>query len=137
MALAALIVAGDTGHAADHELMATLTIELNGFENANGTARVMLVDARQFLKSGGRRQSAPVQDGRATVIFHQVPPGRYAIQAYHDKNGNRKLDTGLFGVPKEPYGFSNDARNPFGPPRFDDAKFMVSGEALTLTITVK
>jgi uncharacterized protein (DUF2141 family) len=47
------------------------------------------------------------------------------------------LDTGLFGIPKEPYGFSNNARNPFGPPQFDDVKFMVSGEALTLTITVK
>jgi uncharacterized protein (DUF2141 family) len=137
MAVAALIVAGGTGHAADDELLATLTIELNGFENASGTALVALVDARQFLKSGGHHQSAPIQGGRATVIFQEVAPGQYAIQAYHDKNGNRKLDTGLFGIPKEPYGFSNNARNPFGPPKFDDVKFIVSGEALTLTITVK
>lgn len=49
MAVAALLVAGGTGRAADHELIAPLTIELNGLENASGPARVTLFDARQFL----------------------------------------------------------------------------------------
>jgi uncharacterized protein (DUF2141 family) len=66
-----------------------------------------------------------------------VPSDRDAIQAYHDENGNRKLDTGLFGIPKEPYGFSNNARNLLGLPKFEDAAFMLSGDALTVTITVQ
>jgi uncharacterized protein (DUF2141 family)/uncharacterized membrane protein len=105
IAVAALIAASGTGHAAEHDVVTTVTVELSGFENATGMARVALVDARQFLKSGGRGQSAPIHKGRATVVFQQVPSGRHAIQAYHDENGNRKLDTGLFGIPKEPYGF--------------------------------
>jgi uncharacterized protein (DUF2141 family)/uncharacterized membrane protein len=137
IAVAALIVAGGTGRAAEHGVVATVTVELSGFRNATGLTRVALVDARQFLKSDGHGQSAPIQNGRAIVVFQQVPPGRYAIQAYHDENGNRKLDTGLFGVPKEPYGFSNDARNLLGRPKFDDAAFMLTGDGLTVSITVQ
>ena len=71
---------------------------------------------------------------RQAVCDFKVSPGTYAVAVYHDENANGKFDTGLFGIPKEGYGASNDARGFMGPPRFNDAKFIYKGRALDLEI---
>jgi uncharacterized protein (DUF2141 family) len=53
----------------------------------------------------------------------EIPAGIYAIGYYIDANENQKLDTNFVGVPKEEYGFSNNARGAFGPPSFESASF--------------
>jgi len=58
--------------------------------------------------------------------FRNLPAGTYAIAAYHDKNDNGDLDTFL-RIPREDYGFSNDARSPFGPPSFKAAAVEIGG----------
>jgi uncharacterized protein (DUF2141 family) len=60
---------------------------------------------------------------RATCVFEDVPPGEYAIAAFHDENGNNGLDRNFLGIPSEGTGASNDARGFMGPPRYDDARF--------------
>jgi uncharacterized protein (DUF2141 family) len=45
-----------------------------------------------------------------------------------DVNRNNKMDRNFIGIPKEQYGFSNDARGSFGPPCFAEASFTVSGD---------
>ena len=35
------------------------------------------------------------------------------------------MDLNLIGLPKEPYGFSNDVMGAFGPPDFDEAKIVL------------
>ena len=66
--------------------------------------------------------------------FTDLAPGRYALSAYYDANDNGKLDRGTFGIPKEPYGFSRDARSNFGPPEFRDAAFAVGDSATSVVI---
>jgi len=39
------------------------------------------------------------------------------------------MDNNFFGVPKEQYGFSNNARALFGPPDFENAAFVLKGSA--------
>jgi uncharacterized protein (DUF2141 family) len=80
-------------------------------------------------KDATRTATVPVRDGRATVVFDDLPPGRYAVAAYHDVNGDGRLNTLPVGLPTEPYGFSNDARGMFGPPKWSAAAFEVSGVA--------
>jgi uncharacterized protein (DUF2141 family) len=41
------------------------------------------------------------------------------------------------GIPKEPFGASNDARGRFGPPKFDDARFQVDGGVVELTVNLQ
>ena len=42
--------------------------------------------------------------------------GNYAVSVYHDENNNDILETTrLFGIPIEPYGFSNNPTMTFGP----------------------
>jgi uncharacterized protein (DUF2141 family) len=64
------------------------------------------------------------------------PAGSYAPVVLHDENMNGKLDTNWLGVPKEGYGFSNDARASVGAPSFDDASFVYHGATLELTISL-
>jgi acyl-CoA reductase-like NAD-dependent aldehyde dehydrogenase/uncharacterized protein (DUF2141 family) len=68
------------------------------------------------------------QASSATVQFDagSLPPGRYAASIYLDENGNRKLDFGFLGIPKEPVGASNNPKSRMGPPRFDDCAFDMS-----------
>ena len=34
----------------------------------------------------------------------------------------------MVGMPKEPWGMSNNARGNFGPPKFEDARFELKGD---------
>ena len=69
------------------------------------------------------------------LIFENVPLGEYGVVAFQDIDKNKDLKTNFVGLPKEPIGFSNDAKIKFGPPDFDDAKVKVeAGKTLTLTI---
>lgn len=66
-------------------------------------------------------QKVEMVEGTAQWVFGNVPPGRYAVKSFADENGNAKLDTNLFGLPVERYGFSNNARGRMGPPGFEAA----------------
>ena len=67
----------------------------------------------------------PARAGETVIELQNIPPGTYAIETYQDLNNNGRMDTSLIGVPKEPYGFSRDARPHLSKPRFDSVKFAV------------
>ncbi len=46
--------------------------------------------------------------------------GTYVLAAYHDVNGNGKLDRNFFGIPTEPYGFSQPPASKWEEPKFAD-----------------
>ncbi|HXU73508.1 MAG TPA: DUF2141 domain-containing protein [Polyangia bacterium] len=70
-----------------------------------------------------RRVVAPIVGVVAELRFGDVPPGTYAVFAFHDENGNGALERSFLGVPKEGVALSNDARGHLGPPKFKDARF--------------
>lgn len=70
-----------------------------------------------------KQAKATVKNGTCEIVLKDVPAGTYAISVLHDENNNGKMDTKAFGIPKEGYGASNDAKATFGPPSFADAKF--------------
>ena len=60
-------------------------------------------------------------------VFHFViPPGRWALSAFEDENGNGILDMGHFG-PKEPSGFWHPF-HAWRKPRFSDVAVLVEGD---------
>jgi uncharacterized protein (DUF2141 family) len=69
---------------------------------------------------------------RVTCTFRGHAPGTYAISAFHDENGNGKLDTGLFGIPSEGWGTSRNATGSMGPPSWADARFRYAGGSVRL-----
>ena len=62
----------------------------------------------------------------------ELEAGTYSIGFFIDKNDNEKLDTNFLGVPKEQFGFSNDAMGRFGPPSFEAASFNLDEETILI-----
>lgn len=116
-----LLLGTFAGHAV---LAAELTVNFENIQGREGRIAVALYDsADSWTKTAIRDAYADIDAaGHASVRFDDLPPGDYAVSAYHDQNDNGKLDT-RFKIPKEPYAFSNDASGRFGPPKFDAAKF--------------
>ncbi|MGZ3721957.1 MAG: DUF2141 domain-containing protein [Bdellovibrionales bacterium] len=68
-------------------------------------------------------------DGSTICDFYEVPSGKLAVSVLEDLNGNNKMDTGSFGIPKEPWGVSKNApMQKFGPPKFSEAVVEARGE---------
>ena len=102
-----------------------LTIEIEGIKKKEGSVLVMLSDSKESFLHTGEGFKAAVKDHKATVTYH-VKKGEYAFSFFHDKNDNGKFDTNFLGIPKEPYGFSNNARGFMGPPSYEKAKFIIN-----------
>ena len=79
-------------------------------------------------------RSEPCRAGR--FQFDGLPDGDYAVRAFHDLNGDGKMNTNPFGMPTEPYAFSNNAVGNMGPASWDRAKFAAAG-ATAQTIDLK
>ncbi|MBK7861864.1 MAG: DUF2141 domain-containing protein [Archangiaceae bacterium] len=92
---------------------------------------------REYQKAATRVEAPAIKGKQARCTFAGVAAGTYAISVFHDEDGDGVLKTNFVGAPKEPLGFSNDARGSFGPPKFDDAKFAHDGKARTLAIAAK
>jgi uncharacterized protein (DUF2141 family) len=109
---------------AQHRVEVTIT----GIQDTSGVVMVGLFrDSQSFMKKPAVGMTVKAAGGQAIAQFEDVPPGEYAVSVIHDANQNGKLDANLLGIPREGFGFSNDAMGTFGPPSFEKAKFKVAG----------
>ena len=90
---------------------------------------------KSFLKKPAAKQIAKANNQNLEFSF-ELPEGNYAIAIYQDINDNKKLDKGLFGIPTEPYGLSNNFRPKFSAPSFNDCKLKIAQQTTT-TILLK
>ena len=115
-----------------------LVITITGFETNEGGARVAIVNSEVNYDEGNnyRQKIVPVEDKKAQYIVTDLEFGEYAIKIFHDENSNGELDTAMFGIPKEAYGFSNNARSKFGPPAYSEVvfKFESSGQEIFIQV---
>ena len=116
---------------------APVEVAVSGVRSAAGRIVVDVCPEKNFLGPCPLSATVPAQKGRVVVVVRGVPPGRYAIQAYHDANGNGDLDRGLFGIPKEGIGFSNDAMPRLMRPRFGTAAFDHGRDPQHLDVTLR
>ena len=95
----------------------TLKIKVASFKNIKGVLRVCVTDQKDnFLKSCAFSKIVVVEDEAVSLKIENIEKGNYAVSVYHDENNSGLLETaGLFGVPIEPYGFSNNPSMTFGP----------------------
>jgi uncharacterized protein (DUF2141 family) len=145
--MAILVVPGAT-----HARASELHVAVEGIRSPEGSLLIGLYDTAAsfnraieesgkegFLNDPRRVAGAALRANgvlKAGVVFTNLRPGLYAIIAFHDENGNGKLDKNFWGVPTEPYGFSNGARAHLGPPSFADAVIRITDENAISTITL-
>lgn len=119
-----------------------LRVSVTNLRNTKGSVLVSLFkDGDGYPDDPSRAvrkaKSEVAPDKTIAVNFTDLPPGNYAVAVLHDENNNLKMDKTWVGLPKEGYGFSNNARAPFGPPSFRQASFPHSNRETSVTIRIR
>lgn len=116
---------------------ADVVVHLTGIPNARGQVRVAVCTEAHFLQLHcGHVASTAAATGTMTIRVRGVPPGIYAVQAWHDANNNKAIDRNWMGMPTEALGFSRDAPMRFGPPRFADAAIRIGPDGAEITLAL-
>jgi uncharacterized protein (DUF2141 family) len=132
--VSALLLSSSHLHAEGSRIVLTL----QGVRDNTGNLRASLYsDPQTFRKEDKAIQviSTPAAGGDVKLAFDALPPGRYAIMAYHDENTDQKLNLRFGMFPTEGYGLSNNPKV-IGPPRFDESAFDVTGPETAINIKI-
>jgi uncharacterized protein (DUF2141 family) len=115
---------------------ATVSVVVTNIRESSGDIRASLCADEASYKADECPGEAIAKafKGSTTLTFRDVAPGTYAIQLFHDKNGNGKTDFNFLGIPREGFGFSNNAKPSFSAPRFSKVAFTVGTSDVELTI---
>ena len=143
---AAMIVAGLLSGAP--AFAGDVRIDIKGIRSDSGAIMIGVYDTEAGFLSAIKRSGEAgllndplrvaglalrARPGERSVILPQLPPGRYAIIAFHDANDDGKLNESPWGVPTEGYGFSNGATAFLTAPTFDAAAFDVGPDGAVET----
>ena len=125
-AIRACAVSGAASFIAAAASSADLEVSIEGLRSAEGQALIALfrqMPGNSFPHAEGivAGQSRPADPNGVTIVFSDLPPGEYALSAFHDSDQDGVLDLNVLGIPVEGYGFSNGAVADMGPPSFEDA----------------
>jgi uncharacterized protein (DUF2141 family) len=107
---------------------ARIIVTVSGLHNATGAVYVGLYATPSKFLNGTQcdaMRKVRASTGPVTVVFDNLPPGTYAVGAYHDENNNDHLDTDFIGLPSEGYALSNGVRAVMSKPTFQQAAFTV------------
>ena len=80
---------------------ARIIVTIDGLHSAQGNVFVGLYATPSKFLNGNQSDAmrkVRASTGPITVAFDNLPPGTYAVGAYHDENGNDHLDTNFLGL---------------------------------------
>lgn len=109
------------------EPTARLSIHIGAAKNPVGVVMLGLYDSPADFAADRPVQTlrAPAAAREATYSLAGLKPGRYAIKAFHDLNGDGRLNTNAFGLPTEPYAASGKRTSRLAPPSWATCVFDV------------
>ena len=125
---AALVLSAGPALAQDATTDISFTFEVG---QPSGAIMVALFDSEAAYGGEGqpvRVARIEVTGATASAAFEGLPAGDYAMRSFHDVDGDGEMDANPFGMPTEPFGFSNNAVGNMGPASWDRARFTASGE---------
>lgn len=136
---AALAVAAIAPTARAQDAMGELTLTFPTLASNRGKVMIVIYDSAQGWSGGKpvRGATASAADALPSARISALPPGTYAARVFQDVDGDGKMGMNPFGLPTEPYGFSNGAQPNMGPPSFEAAAFQVKAGANVQSIQLK
>ncbi len=118
-----------------------ISVTIANLRNQKGSICLTLFnDAQGFPNQSDRAVASrciKAEDATSGIIFDNLAPGDYAIAVIHDENKDGKLNTGLFGIPREGFGFSRNPKVGMGAPSFKNTAFPLSGPSTPIQIDLK
>lgn len=121
----------------------SLIIELSNFKSNEGSIRVHLYNEAtasyfpNISENAWQVKIEKIENKKARIVFENLPYGKYACTAHHDKNLNEKLDLNILGLPKEAWGLSNNIMPVFSLPNFDDCCFLVNTKETIIFVKMR
>ena len=118
---------------------ANLNVTIDNINSGEGQILAQVFKGEDNYKNGKPVSSLilPAIKGENKFLFQNLSEGNYAVRLFHDSNNNNGLDTNVFGMPTEGYGFSNEAVGNFGPPKFSDMVIVIEKTSETIDTKVK
>lgn len=104
---------------------ASLTIEITDLKNSKGQ---ILLEFSDSDKNVIREIVQNIEDNKCIVQITDLTSGSYSFKYFHDENSNKEMDTNWVGMPKEGFGFSNNAKGTFGPPAHEKTIFEIKSD---------
>lgn len=117
-----------------------LTVNFTGIEEEQGAVMGVLFDSEAAYDGKGapvRPIMVAANKAEVAATFEGLAPGTYAIKLFHDVDGDGKMGTNPYGMPTEPFAFSNNAQGNMEPAKWADAKFEVKAGANVHNIIIK
>ena len=116
----------------------SLEIHVENIKSKKGSIRFGLFTSEaDYLKNPVEKRVIKSTGKDVTVVFENLLPGDYALSVIHDENENGELDSNALGIPKEGFGFGNNALGSFGPPSFEKAKIKIADQDVKQDIKLK
>ncbi|MEH2303775.1 DUF2141 domain-containing protein [Nostoc sp.] len=118
-----------------------LTLEIDGLKNKEGQVCTSIFASSEGFPSdrdrGLQKQCTKITDTPLSITFENLKAGNYAVAVFHDQNNDRILNSNVFGIPKEGFGFSRNPEIRTGAPKFSEAAFLVAGPNTNIQIQLK
>jgi uncharacterized protein (DUF2141 family) len=110
----------------------SIKVDIIGLRSNTGQVGIVLHHRPEAFPSdaskGLRSVFVKIAQNTSTYTFQDIPQGTYAVSLFHDEDSNSKLNTNMFGIPKEGYGTSNNVKGVLGPPTFKSASFVLKSD---------
>lgn len=118
---------------------AQLEVKVTGVETFSGTIYIGIYSSEATYmveEKAIELVMVPVESMDVSYLFEGLQAGNYAITLFQDLNSNKVIDKNFFGVPNEPYGFSNNARGIISTPTYEETSFYYSGDSVSMNIKI-
>ncbi|NER08912.1 Uncharacterized conserved protein, DUF2141 family [Muriicola jejuensis] len=110
---------------------AQLEIEILGINEVKGKIQIAVYnDSEVFPEKGKayRVECFEVTSAELNAVIKDLPHNEYAIALFHDINGDQECNLNFIGIPKEPYGFSNNIKPVLKAPSFEVTSIILNAD---------
>jgi uncharacterized protein (DUF2141 family) len=112
------------------------TVEINGVTVNGGLLYVAIYSTEDDYKNETAFVNFILQPNNTTLThFLNLPEGEYVVSVFQDKNGDEKLNSGIFGIPTEHVGKTNYSLKG-SPGGFNKLKSPVNDNSTKLIVNV-
>jgi uncharacterized protein (DUF2141 family) len=116
-----------------------LRLRIAGVDPDQGPVRVAVFTAAEAFPNYQQASNKAVLPSASTTLHGEIDGVKaeaVAIAVYQDLNNDGQLNRSSYGIPTEPYGFSNNARGKMGPPSFDAAQVQIGSNSTVIPISL-
>ncbi len=116
-----------------------LVVQVENVPDDRGLVHVDVCGPEGFLGGGEclRTVVVPAHAGTTAVHVPGVPPGDWAVQAFHDRDENGAVTRNRLGIPTEAFGFSRSPALGLRGPKFTAAAFTHGPQAQTVAVKLR